>query len=291
MTTLALGLILLSSVAHTGWNFLLKRSGNKEVFVWGLLIAGSVLLAPVGVVLAWHNSIDPIGWWFVTTTTVLHALYFGLLGRSYIDGDLSMVYPIARGMGPMLIPVLAVVFLGETISTSAIAGIIVIIVGLYTVSWWGNFRQLARQPLDFLRNPSSRYAILTGVTIATYSIVDKRGVDHVQPFLYMYLMMLGSAIGLSPYILLKHGLDGIKHEVRTNSVFMSMAGCLAFLAYGLVLTAFSLSMVSYVAPAREVGIVITVLIGVLLLREPFGMGRLLGSVMILAGILIIAVSP
>ena len=291
MTSLALSLVLVASVAHSSWNFLLKRTGDKSVFVWGLLVAASVLLAPVGVVLAWQNPIEPVGWWFVTATIVLHTLYFGLLGRSYTEGDLSLVYPIARGMGPMLVPVLAVVFLGETIAASAIAGIVVIVAGIYTVSWWGSFRQLARHPLDLFRNPGTRYAILTGLTIAAYTIVDKRGVDYVQPFLYMYLMTLGSAVGLSPYVLVKRRLGGIRNELRANSVVISVAGSLTFLAYGLVLTAFSLSRVSYVAPAREVGIVTTVLIGVLVLREPFGAGRLLGSVMIVAGLLLIALSP
>ena len=291
MTSLALSLVLVASVAHSSWNFLLKRTGDKSVFVWGLLVAASVLLAPVGVVLAWQNPIEPVGWWFVTATIVLHTLYFGLLGRSYTEGDLSLVYPIARGMGPMLVPVLAVVFLGETIAASAIAGIVVIVAGIYTVSWWGSFRRLARHPSDLFRNPGTRYAVLTGLTIAAYSIVDKRGVGHVQPFLYMYLMTLGSAVGLSPYVLVKRRLGGIRNELRANSVVISVAGSLTFLAYGLVLTAFSLSRVSYVAPAREVGIVTTVLIGVLVLREPFGAGRLLGSVMIVAGLLLIALSP
>lgn len=291
MTSLALSLVLVASVAHSSWNFLLKRTGDKSVFVWGLLVAASVLLAPVGVVLAWQNPIEPVGWWFVTATIVLHTLYFGLLGRSYTEGDLSLVYPIARGMGPMLVPVLAVVFLGETIAASAIAGIVVIVAGIYTVSWWGSFRRLAHHPLDLFRNPGTRYAVLTGLTIAAYTIVDKRGVDYVQPFLYMYLMTLGSAVGLSPYVLVKRRLGGIRNELRANSVVISVAGSLTFLAYGLVLTAFSLSRVSYVAPAREVGIVTTVLIGVLVLREPFGAGRLLGSVMIVAGLLLIALSP
>jgi len=291
MTSLALSLVLLASVAHSGWNFLLKRSEDNEVFIWGLLAATSVLLAPLGVVLAWRNPIEPFGWLFVTATIVLHTLYFGLLGRSYTVGDLSLVYPIARGMGPMLVPILAVVFLDETIAASAIAGIAVIVAGIYIVSWWGSFHQLARRPLDLFRNPGTRYAILTGFTIAAYTIIDKAGVAHVQPFLYMYLMTLGSTIVLFPYVLAKRRLSGITHELRHNSVAILVAGGLTFVAYGLVLTAFTLSRVSYVAPTREVGIVITVLIGALVLREPFGMGRLLGSVLIVSGLILISLSP
>ena len=181
--------------------------------------------------------------------------------------------------------------LGESIAGVAIAGIIAIIIGIYTVSWWGNFRGILSDPLEIFKNAGTRYAILTGLVIASYAIVDKRGVDHVQPFLYMYLMTLGSAVGLSPYILKRWGIAAVGREWRSNSVTIVAAGLLVFLAYGMVLTAFSLSRVSYVAPAREVGIVMGVLSGVILLKEPFGRGRLLGSGFIVAGLVLIAVSP
>jgi drug/metabolite transporter (DMT)-like permease len=217
--------------------------------------------------------------------------YFVLLGRGYAQGDLSLVYPIARGIGPMLVPVLAVVLLGERIELLAIGGIIAIVMGIYTISWWGNFRRLVREPLHLLKNSGTRYAVLTGLTITVYALVDKQGVGHVQPFLYMYLMTLGVAVGLAPYILRKRGLLAMRQEWRANAAPIVVAGILTFLAYGLVLTAFSLSRVSYVAPAREVGIVVGVLMGVFILKEPFGAGRLLGSTIIVLGLTLIAVSP
>ena len=291
MTGLSLSLILLASLAHSTWNLLLKRSGDKEVFVWCLLVAASLMLVPLGAILLWLNPIQGAGWWFVLATILLHILYFVLLGRSYEQGDLSLVYPIARGVGPMLVPVLAVLFLGETVALPAIFGIATIVVGIYILAWWGNFHSLLRRPLEFLTNNATRYAVLTGVTIAVYALVDKPGVGHVQPFLYMYLMTLGSAVGLSPYILRGKGIVAIQREWRTSFAPILVAGPLMFLAYGLVLTAFSLSRVSYVAPAREVGIVFGVLMGVFLLKEPFGAGRLLGSGFILGGLVLIALSP
>ena len=75
---------------------------------------------------------------FLLATIVLHVLYFNLLARGYAQGDLSLVYPVARGMGPMLVPVLAVIFLNETIASLAIVGIAAIIGGIYTISWWAN---------------------------------------------------------------------------------------------------------------------------------------------------------
>ena len=291
MTALALGLVLSSALAHSTWNFLLKRSGDKQVFMWWLLVTASILLAPVGVVLFLLHPFGQPGWIFVLATIALHMLYFVLLGKGYTHGDLSLVYPIARGMGPMLVPILAVLILSESISGLAIVGIIAIVAGIYTISWWGNFTALLRDPLEIVKNSGTRYAILTGITIAIYAIVDKRGVDHVEPFLYMYFMTLGSAVGLAPYILSTCGVTQVRRELRANTVPILLSGLLLFLAYGMVLTAFSLSRVSYVAPAREVGIVLGVVLGVVLLKEPFGRGRLLGSSFIVAGLALIAVSP
>ena len=291
MTALSLVLVLLSAVAHSSWNLLLKRSADPEIFVWCLLVSASVLLAPLGVALVWFNPVGFPGLWFILATIGLHVFYFNLLSRGYAQGDLSLVYPVARGMGPMLVPVPAVTFLDETIKPLAVAGIAAIIGGIYTISWWGNFHQLLRSPLLFLRSAGMRYAVLTGLTIAAYSIVDKEGVGHIQPILYMYFLTIGSAVVLAPYILVHKGAAAVREEWRANAVPITVAGLLTFAAYGLVLTAFSLSRVSYVAPAREVGIVIGVLMGVYLLKEPFGGGRLLGSSFIVGGLVLIALSP
>ena len=291
MTAVSLILVLLAAVAHASWNLLLKRADDPQVFAWCLLVVATVLLAPLGVVLFSYNSVDVTGLWFILATIALHVLYFNLLARGYVQGDLSLVYPVARGMGPMLVPVLAVVFLNEKIEPLAIGGIAAIIGGMYTISWWGNFHQLLRSPLLFLKSAGMRYAVLTGLTIAVYSIVDKEGVGHVQPLLYMYFLTIGTAAMLAPYVLFHKGVKSVRTEWRANAVPITIAGLFTFAAYGLVLTAFSLSRVSYVAPAREVGIVIGVMLGVFLLKEPFGRGRLLGSGFVVAGLALIALSP
>ncbi len=191
----------------------------------------------------------------------------------------------------MLVPVLAVLTLGESVALPAVIGIILIIVGIFIVSWWGRFRKILTQPSVLLRDEGVRYAILTGLAITLYSLVDKVGVDHIQPFLYMYMINVGTAIGLSPYIAFKYGMTTVLREWQSNAWTILTASLLVFLAYGLVLTAFSFSQVSYVAPAREVGIVFGVLLGVLVLKERFGQGRLLGSTLIVLGLTLIALSP
>ena len=291
MTAFALGLILLSALCHATWNLLLKRAGNQEVFAWTLLICTSIILLPLGVVLFLLNPIAAPGYWFILASAALQAFYFVMLGRAYSRGDLGLVYPVARGIGPMLVPVLAVVLLGERVALPAVAGIGLVVVGIYVVSWWGRFRQILARPTALLRDGGVRYAMLTGLTITCYTLVDKRGVEHVQPFLYMYLLTIGSAIGLAPHILRSYGLATVRGEWGRNARPIVAAGLLFFVAYGLVLTAFNLSQVSYVAPAREVGIVFGVLMGMFILKEQSGGGRLLGAAFIVAGLALIALSP
>lgn len=291
MTAFALGLVLLSALCHATWNLLLKRAGRQEVFAWALLISTSVLLLPLGVGLFLANPIAGPGYWFVLVSAGLQAFYFVMLGRAYSRGDLGLVYPIARGIGPMLVPVLAVVLLGERVALPAVIGIALIVVGIYVVSWWGRLREILARPWALLGDAGVRYAIVTGMTITVYSLVDKRAVEHVQPFLYMYLLTIVSAVALAPYILRRYGPSLVREEWARNARAIVTAGLLFFVAYGLALTAFSLSQVSYVAPAREVGIVFGVLLGMVVLKEQSGAGRLLGAVLVVGGMGLIAVSP
>ncbi len=291
MNGLALGMVVLSAVAHATWNYLLKDALRPEVFSWWLLAAISVLLLPLGAVLAWQTSVESPGWWYVLGTVGLHALYFLFLGRGYTHGDLSLVYPVARGMGPMAVPVLGVILLDEAVSALAAGGIAAIVIGIYTVYWWGSIQAVLSDPLRFLKDPGARYALLTGAVIAAYSVWDKVGIRYVDPLLYMYLMSLGTGLTLTPYMARVHGLGKLADEFRAGPLRIAAAGLLTFLAYGLVLSALEFSRVSYISPAREVGIVFGVVLGATLLKEPLAWGRLLGSAAIVAGVILIAVAP
>ena len=109
MTTTSFLLVLLSAVAHAAWNFLFKRANDHEAFVWWMQLGISVIFCPLAIVLFIINPIDYKGWIFVVGTSVLHAFYFVLLARGYAHGDLSTVYPVARGTGPALVPILGII--------------------------------------------------------------------------------------------------------------------------------------------------------------------------------------
>ncbi len=287
-TLIALTLVLVSAFAHATWNLLLKRAQRQEVFVWWLSAAGVVGAAPVAVFLAFTTEFSAVGLWFVVASSLVHICYFLSLGRSLARADLSLAYPIARGFGPGLVPILAVFALDESVTLPAWFGIGVIVLGIYTMAWWGQLRNIVAGQLAATR-AGIAYALATGICIALYTLIDKQGVAYVSPFLYLYLMTCGVAVGMLPYILRTHGASAVVREWRTATWPITAAAGLLFLAYGLVLTAMRLTDVSYVAPAREVGLLFALLLGAVVLKEVVTAGRVVGAAMILAGLVLITV--
>jgi drug/metabolite transporter (DMT)-like permease len=291
MTGATIALVLLSAFAHASWNFLIKRADDAEVFTWWMAVSINIVLFPLGVVLFWLDPPSSRGWLFLAATWILHLGYFITLSRAYRDGDLSLVYPVARGTGLMLIPLSGVFLLGENMSVVAIAGVVGIATGIFTLSWWGRFRSLVSRPLSVLRAPGMAYALATGLIIAGYSTIDKQGVEHVTPLLYMYLMTTSASLGLLPFIVRGRSIASFTREFRNHRLAIVSGGLLQFAAYGMVLTALTVSPVSYVAPFREVGLLIGVGLGVFVLREPFPGGRVLGATLIAAGAIAMAIAP
>ncbi len=289
-TLLALVLVLASAFAHATWNLLLKQARRQEVFVWWLSAFGAIGAAPVAVVLALRTNFEPVGLWYVIASSLVHICYFLFLGRSLARADLSLAYPIARGFGPGLVPILAVFALGETVTVPGWIGIGAIVVGIYAMSWLRQFRPSGAGGAGFAASKSGIiYALLTGVCIALYTLVDKQGVAYVSPFLYLYLMTCGVAAGMLPYITRTYGLGAVAQEWRSGYRPVIAASALLFLAYGLVLTAMSLTEVSYVAPAREVGLLFALALGAVVLKERVTVGRVAGGSLIVAGLALITV--
>lgn len=287
---LAFILVLASAAAHATWNLLLKQAEKQEVFAWWLSGFALVGALPIGVVLAIRTPFELVGVWYIIATVVLHICYFLFLGHTLARSDFSLVYPIARGFGPGLVPILAVFSLGETVTPMAWAGIGAIVVGIYTMAWWGQLRRFTTMDTLVPNLPGLGYALLTGLCIALYTIVDKRGVEHISPFLYLYLMSAGVAVGWAPYIIRNYGCSGVIREWRNGWRSIVIASALLFLAYGLVLTAMSLTDVSYVAPLREVGSLFALLLGALVLKEWVTRGRVIGAAFIVAGVVLITLS-
>jgi uncharacterized membrane protein len=285
MSGTALGLVLLAAITHATWNLLARRADAKLAFLWCGNLVATVLFLPLGVWLLLTESIPPVGWVIVVISTLLEALYYWTLAQAYRYGDLSLVYPISRGTAPILVPLFAMIFLGERLSPPATVGILLVVLGTVVI----HTRELGPSSLSGLLEVfgqlGTRYALLTGLVIAAYSAVDKYGVSLVTPVLYVYLLFSGLTVILLPVVLRQRTALATEWKLRRWSIVA--VGLLAPASYGLVLLALTLAPVSYVVAAREVSVVLAALLGVVVLHEGYGRQRLAGSTFITLGLMLL----
>jgi drug/metabolite transporter (DMT)-like permease len=282
--TLALILVLIAALAHAGWNLLAKTASGGAAFVWLGTVAGTVIWIPALVValLVAPGELGAEGVGLMIGSGALHAIYFVLLQRGYRHGDLSLVYPLARGTGPLLATLAAIAFLDERPTALALAGAAVIVAAVLSLTRGagGPDRPEVREAIVF--------ALLTGVSIAVYTLWDKRAVGTVDlsPIVYFWGTQVVIALVLSPYVLSRPDrLAATWRDSRAQALGLAV---LAPLAYVLVLFALARAPVSYVAPAREVSILVAAALGATLLSEGDVGRRAAAAVAIVLGIVALA---
>jgi drug/metabolite transporter (DMT)-like permease len=290
MTTAALLLVLASAFCHSGWNFLLKRSDHKVSFLASSTAIGAAIFLLPAIVVTIDKGIGWLGLAMCLVTAGLHGIYGLSLTRGYRIGDLSLVYPISRGSALAFIPILAVILLDESISTLAWAGIGLVLAGVYSINLDPHALGDILAPVRGLAGPTGRAALLTGVLIAIYSLWDKRALEEVSPLTLNQFAMVGHVLVLSPVLLLDGGQQTAS-EWRVNRRSMMLSGFLTPMAYLLVLAALTTSEVAYIAPSREIGIVFGTAMGAIILHEAYGAMRIAATVLIVAGVFLLAVAP
>jgi uncharacterized membrane protein len=236
-----------------------------------------------------RQTVGPAGWACIVATGILHALYFWFMGGAYERGDLSLVYPLSRGSGPLFVPILAIIFLQEQLSFAGIVGISLVILGIYSIHLKSFSVVSFLEPFRALRGSASVWALCTGGTIAGYSLVDKVGVGLVYPPVYIYLMFVISLLLLSPYVLVTQR-DALKLEWLVNKGPVLIDGFLVLFTYLMILFAFRLSKVSYVVAAREVSIVFSAFLGIVWLKEKHASQKIAGAALIALGVVFIGLS-
>jgi uncharacterized membrane protein len=285
MTGWALTLILAAAVTHATWNFLNKHAGGHATFTWLVAVLSALLYAPAAITIieVWRIQIDFITVGIVAGSAALHTAYFLLLNQGYRVGDLSLVYPLARGTGPLLSSVAAISFLGERPSVIALVGALLIVGGAVILT----------TNLDRLRQSGAQdallYALITGLFIAAYTLWDKQAVSHfgVVPLVLDWGANVGRALFLTP-IALKYSDQAVAEWLEHK---YEAIGCAVLipLAYILVLTAMQFTPVSYVAPAREISILIGTVMGTRLLGEGDVRRRLAGACAMVLGVVGLAI--
>jgi uncharacterized membrane protein len=290
MSGLALGIVLTAALLHAGWNYLTKKSERKIVFIWWFLLVAIILYFPMFLYLWPRTAISSSGWGFVVATGVLHALYFWFMGGAYERGDLSLVYPLSRGSGPLFVPFFAVGLIHEQLSFLGVLGIAFVVIGIYVIHLRSFSGQSFLEPFRAMRGSASIWAICTGGTIAAYSLVDKVGVSLVFPPVYIYLMLAISWFLLSIYVFAKERTS-LKREWQINKGAILINGFFVLFTYMMILFALRISKVSYVVAVREVSIVFSTILGIVWLREKNGRQKLVGAVLIALGVVFIGLSP
>ncbi len=284
MSLAALVLVVGAAGLHAGWNAIAKRGGDPVVFLWLATVSSTAALLPVGLWYLATEGLPAAALPFVAATIVLHAVYFYALGRAYASGAYSLVYPVARGLGVALVPILACLLFDERLSPLGTAGVALVVAGIVALHRLpaGAARAVADTPRRALVWP-----VITGLTIAGYSLVDKAGVARLNPIPYIFLLEGGCALLGAPLVRIRR--DAVRREARGWRTIV-VAALMSTLAYTLVLFAFQLSKTGYVVASRELSIVLSAVIGSLWLREGRLAPRLAGAAIVLSGVVCIALA-
>lgn len=280
MTLAALALILAAALLHATWNLAAKRaqSGLPFVFATSLVIAPLYVPVVAGFLLWRRPDFDWSAVWVIAVSAVLKVGYALFLQQAYRKGDFSLVYPLARGTGPLLAVVAATVFLGEQPTPRSIAGTLAIVASIYALT--GGHRLL--HPDRAHLKAGVLYGLATGAFIAAYTVWDAHGVAGrgIPPVLFD-----GGTAWLGLLLLAPFGLRrraGVAALWKTKRREILIVALLSPAAYVLALTAMSFTPVSYVAPAREV----SMLIGALLGARSLGEGELKRRAFAAAGMIL-----
>ena len=287
MSLQAFALILLAGLIHAGWNIAAKKAGGDARFAF----FSSLLLVLVWAPLAWwvgHDVVPHWGWqaWaLVAVSGVLHLAYYVILLRGYRQADLTVVYPLARGSGPLISSLFAIVVLGEEISQLGLLGVAGVVLGVFLIAGGPGLRRARQDPEARLRlHQGLLYGLLTGVFIAAYTVVDGYGVKVLllSPILIDYLGSCLRVLLLSPVVLRNLPEARVLWTVQWR--WALLVAVVSPVAYVLVLFAMQSAPISHVAPAREVSMLFAALIGGHLLREGDRLVRMGGAVLIALGV-------
>ena len=279
MWLLSLALVLCSAGLHASWNLIVKSEEDKLFSGWLTVLTPCLILSPA---LSFTGLPPREAWPFLLGSSTLQSLYMVTLTQAYSYGDLSVVYPVARGLAPLLVAIGAPLALGERLSPLAILAIVLVGGGIACLGL------SARRSSATL--PAIAWAIATATLIASYSIVDKVGVSRSHPLAYIIILFGCTAALMTPYVIHRRGFRRLGELWRLRWGILVIGGLLSLGAYLLVLFAMRLTQVSYIAALRESSVIIATVFGWKILGEGFGGQRLAASAVVTLGLFLLVVA-
>jgi drug/metabolite transporter (DMT)-like permease len=284
----ALALVVLAGFIHACWNIAAKKAGGDVRFVAFTSVVLMVFWAPVGLWVGWQQvpAWGLLEWALVLASALLHIVYFIVLLRGYRKADLTVVYPLARGSGPLLSSMVAIFFLGEQISALGLIGIFGVVGGVFLIAGGPGLWKVAQDPQQQARvRTGIFYGGITGLFIASYTVVDGYAVKValMSPILVDYFGNLVRLVFLTPTLLRdRQAVWALWLQQRRYALIV---GIFSPVSYVLVLYALQVAPLSHVAPAREVSMLFAALLGGHLLGEKDRGPRIAGAVLIAAGVM------
>ena len=270
---------------HASWNAILKSDQSDRLATFGVIMTTGTMMGLCAVpFLPW---IEPAAWKYLVASVLIHVLYYTFLLKAYSYGDLSHTYPIARGLGPLLVALVSGRFIGEHLRTQDIVGVLLLSFGLIA---------LAMPLRNVVPRPGSRhglatlFAVLTGITIAAYIIADGLGVRSAGPtFEHRLSYIAWLCVVEGPWLLV------LAIVIRPKTIWTHLrrtwwrgviGGTIANVGYGIAIYALVLGPMAHVAALRETSVLFGALMGTLLLGEPFGVRRVAAAFVIVSGLVL-----
>ena len=256
----------------------MAKSGGSAIYS----IAAFRLVAAAGslCVVWWVDLPSPAAWPFIIASMVIHNLYYFTLGQAYKTGDLSLVYPLFRGLAPIMVAAGAVLFAGEYLSPRALMGVGLISAGLMALALFGGHRIRASLP-------ALGWGLLTSMFIAAYTVFDGMGVRVVENSLsYILWLFVFEALPIGAWLVITQRQRWFTWLGQNRAQVLG-GGLASSAAYGLVIYAMSIGAMALVSSLRETSVIFAALIGTLLLKEPFGRQRIIAACLVAVGVIVI----
>lgn len=279
MTSLLVGLVLTAALLHAVWNAMAKSGGHPEYSIASYQLVGSIICISL-------STLVPIpareSWPLIFLSVIIHNLYYFSLAQAYRVGDLSQVYPLFRGLAPVLVAFGAVIFAGEWLSLGTLAGIVIISGGVISLA----FRNAT---LGAMPRKALFWGLTTSLLIACYTVVDGLGVRIAgNPISYILWLFIFEVVPIGIVLLLTRRQAWLRY-MRKNPLMVIGGGVASSTAYGLVIFAMSLGTMAVVSSLRETSVIFAAIIGSVFLREPFGSARIRAATLVAGGIILMRV--
>ena len=279
MSPFIIGLVLLAALLHAGWNAMAKSGGTPQYSIASYRFVNAIWCLPLLFLFPLPLAAS---WPMLLASTIIHTAYYYTLSKSYRSGDLSQVYPLFRGLAPVLVVLGAALMANEYLSAGAMLGIGLISAGLISITFAGG-------AVGKIPGPALRWGLATSVFIGAYTVADGMGVRAAgNPFSYILWLFIFEPIPIGLWLLATDRAGWFGY-MRAKPGKITAGALAAATAYAMVIYAMSVAPMAMVSSLRETSVIFAALIGTLMFREPFGRQRIIAAILVCLGVVLIKV--